>query len=145
MIVRILSSDLPGSRCGPYRDVCVGLQRGREPDQLIPADSASATFTTEVDVIDTAAGYDFRGPHVRGKRGDRFIYITWGERPNADTFVMFRRGKLELRTIDAEVLAAAVEAGILEARVSLTDEHGRPRCASVRPPAIAWRAAPVAI
>ena len=145
MIVRISSTDLPGSRCGPYRNVCVGLQRGREPDQLVAADSASATFMTEVDVIETAAGYDFRGPHVRGKPGGRFIYITWGERPDPATFVMFRRGKLELGAINAQIVADAVEAGTLEARVSLTDEHGRPRCASVRPPAVAWRAAPVAV
>ncbi len=145
MIIRILSTDLPGSRCGPYHDVFVGLQRGREPDQLIAADSASAVFIAEADVIETAAGYDFRGPHVHGKRGDRFIYITWGERPDAETFRMFRRGKLELGSIDGRVLAEALEGGILEARISLTDEHGRPRCASVRPPAVAWQAAAGAI
>ena len=81
---------------------------------------------------------DFRGPAVHGKRGDRFLYLTWGE-PADGAWHMFRRAKLMLDRIDPELVRGA-ESGDrpLVARVHLTDECGGPRCARVDPPAISW-------
>jgi len=31
-----------------------------------------------LDVVDRADRPEFRGPAVQGKRGDRFVYLTWG-------------------------------------------------------------------
>jgi hypothetical protein len=51
---------------------------------------------------------------------------------------MFRRAKLMLDSVSTEVMAAALRAGGLLASLRLTDAHGRPLCAQVRPPLIHW-------
>jgi hypothetical protein len=48
--------------------------------------------------------------------------------------------KLMLDAVSADVLAAAMRVGMLVARLPLTDAHGRPLCAHVRPPLIHWSA-----
>lgn len=54
------------------------------------------------------------------------------------TLRMFRRAKLQLDAVPPEVLDAAVTRGLLVGRLGLTDPHGHPTCASVRPPLIEW-------
>jgi hypothetical protein len=53
---------------------------------------------------------------------------------------MFRRAKLMLDVVPAEVLAAAAREGLLVGRLGLTDAHGNPLCARVEPPHITWTA-----
>ena len=118
---------LPGLTCGSYANVHVGLQVGREPVGLVPADAAAAEWVAE---IRTGDG-DFRGPAVQGKKGDRFVYLTWGT-VAGDSFSMFRRAKLMLADLPADADEVTVE-------VDLTDEHGMPRCARLRPPALQIR------
>ncbi|MFF9915424.1 DUF5990 family protein [Streptomyces sp. NPDC013457] len=77
---------------------------------------------------------DFRGPYVQGRRGARFLYLTWGEVPAGGAFTMFRRAGLLLGDLPAQ----AVERGSAEARLGLTDACGMPLCASVRPPRVRW-------
>ena len=55
-------------------------------------------------------------------------------------FVMFRRAKLHLDAIPAQVLEDAVVGGVLVARLGLTDAKGQPLCAAVRPPLVEWSA-----
>ena len=75
-------------------------------------------------------GVDLRGPAVFGKRGERFLYLTWGDVGTGDSFAMFRRAKLMIGDIEPELLAAAArDGGVLFASLSLTDERGCPRCA----------------
>lgn len=143
--------DLPGidftdpSSGRRYERVHVGLQQKDEAVQLVPADAPRATFVADVEVIEIADGLDFRGAFVHGRRGDRFLYLTWGERAAGDdSFKMFRRAKLLLRDVDEETLTRAGAVGwALEASLGLTDARGGPRCASVRPPDITWTAARV--
>ncbi len=123
--------NLPGRDCGPYRDIHVGTQIRREPAELVPADAASARWDLDIEVVDRDGAPDFRGPAVQGKRGERFVYLTWGELRDG-TFTMFRRAKLML--LDVPDLGGPT----VTARVDLTDEHGMPRCARLRPPALAW-------
>jgi hypothetical protein len=115
---------LPGLTCGSYTNVHVGLQVRREPVGLVPGDAAAAEWVTEIHTDDG----DFRGPAVQGKKGERFIYITWGTVAGG-SFSMFRRAKLMLADLPAGADDAIVE-------VDLTDEHGMPRCARLRPPAL---------
>jgi hypothetical protein len=122
---------LPGRSCGPHEDVHVGVQLRRDPADLVPADAPSARWEVEVDVLDRDGEPDFRGPAVQGRRGERFVYLTWGE-GGAGSFTMFRRAKLMLS--DVPVPAEPV----VTARVDLTDEQGMPRCARLRPPALTW-------
>jgi hypothetical protein len=129
--VRIVieATDLPGPP-----DVRVGVQRKRRPGDVldpVAADAASATWSLECTVRDG----DVSGAYVEGPPGGRFVYLSWlrdGE--------MFRRAKLMLDGVPAEVLAEAEQSGSLVGRLGLTDERGGPLCAAVRPPAIVWSA-----
>ena len=150
MLLRIIGTDLPGRGCGDHTNVHVGIQRKREPDQVVSADDERAVFTTEITVVDRNGTPDFRGPCVQGRPGDRFVYLTWGDvdssgDTNDDTasFAMFRRAKLMLAAVDPETVRSADQPGrALEARLTLTDACGLPRCAALRPPEITWTVAP---
>jgi hypothetical protein len=122
MRLTIRGHHLPGRRCGPYRDVHVGLQVGRDPADLVPGDADRAEWVTDVR---TEAG-DFRGPAVQGRKGARFVYLTWGTYTD-ETFTMFRRAKL--------MLADLPSASEVTVEVDLTDESGMPRCARLAAPA----------
>ena len=119
-------------------NVHVGVQAARKPSQLIRADASEMRWEVEVSVVQTNGSLDFRGPSIQGKRGDRFIYLTWGHVDPDETFEMFRRAKLMLDRVEPELIELAVTTGRLDARVDLTGDDGGPRCARVDPPAIAW-------
>jgi len=141
MRIVIEGHDLPGamfvSEGVLLTNVHVGVQMSNVPDQLVRGDATHARW--EIDVSVVADRSDFRGPAVQGKRGERFVYLTWGDVGDDGSFTMFRRAKLMFADIDAVVLDQAVAGGVLVASISLTDERGCPRCARVRPPAISWR------
>ena len=101
---------------------------------VVAADAASARWETEVAVV----GDDFRGPAVHGRRGERFVYLTWGDLSGGG-FAMFRRAKLML--VAGRPVPGRRGRGRrrpLVADVVLTDEKGGPRCARVDPPAVRW-------
>lgn len=124
--VRLLirGRNLPGRTCGSYANVHVGLQVKDEPSELVPADADKAEWITELRVDDG----DFRGPAVQGKKGARFVYLTWGTVDHSE-FTMFRRAKLMLADLPVGREKVTVD-------VNLTDERGMPRCARLDPPAI---------
>ncbi len=128
MRVRIEGHTLPGRNPGQHRDVKVGIQVRDAPVEVVSADAERATWDVEVRESYVAETRDFHGPAVQGRPGERFIYLTWLEGPDAS---MFRRAKL---MVDGAPRAPAVTA-----RVNLTDECGLPRCARLRPPAVEWR------
>ena len=129
MRIRIEGHHLPGRVTGPHHDVQVGVQVRREAVELVPGDAESASWTVEVTESYGADVRDFHGPAVQGKRGERFVYLTWLEGPDGE---MFRRAKL--------MLSEAPEAEQVVASVHLTDEKGMPRCARRRAPAVEWSA-----
>ncbi len=124
MLLTIHGHDLPGRTCGSHHDIHVGVQVRDEPSELVPGDAASATWTLD---IRTGDG-DFHGPAVHGRRGERFVYLTWGEYTDG-AFAMFRRAKLMLSDLPAGADAVTVD-------VHLTDDQGLPRCARLKPPAL---------
>lgn len=131
MRVVINGRNLPGRECGPYRNVHVGLQIGSRPEGLVPGDAPSARWEADVRVVDLDDERDFRGPAVHGKRGERFLYLTWGEY-DGHQFAMFRRAKL--------MLADVPIADEVSAEVDLTDPRGMPCCARLHDPVIRWTA-----
>lgn len=137
---------MPGRRCAPadaprsYDNVHVGVQRNGEVVDLVPGDADGAVWSLPVTVKDHDQGADFGGPFVHGRRGDRFLYLSWGE-VDGDRFTMFRRAKLHLADAPAEAIAAATQTGVLRCRVGMTDGWGNPRCARVRPPDAVWSGA----
>lgn len=124
---------LPGRRCGSYDDIHVALQVGRAPEGLVPGDAPAAQWVTDVRVVRTEDGSDYRGPAVQGRRGDRFVYLTWGTLSDG-SFEMFRRAKLMLQDLPAPT----PDADEVVADVHLTDDHGMPRCARLREPALSF-------
>lgn len=119
-------------------NVHVGLQMRRDPAQLVRADAPETGWEVDIEVVRKDGVLDFRGPSVQGKRGDRFIYLTWGDVSPDGAFEMFRRAKLMLDRVEPALMESAAETGRLAARVDLTGDDGGPRCARVDPPAIAW-------
>lgn len=123
----------------PIHNVHVGVQVRSSPVDLVRADAPSATWTLEVRVVDDGDALDFGGPAVHGRRGERFVYLTWGDVDDRGGFVMFRRAKLMLDRVDRELVRRALDTSRpLRARVDLTDGYGGPRCARVDLPAVSW-------
>ena len=145
MKLTVIGTNLPGKTfCQPdgstLENVCVGIQEGRDAVGLVPGDADSARWETEIRTVTADDGaVDFRGPAVYGVRGERFVYITWGNLSAGGTFTMFRRAKLMLNRIDPDLVSRALadDSG-LACTVNLTDGRGGPRCARVDPPAISW-------
>lgn len=149
VLIRIEASELPGRERGQapgfpgYRNLHVGVQRRAPRQELLdlhPGDARSAVWKLEVTATPAEGGWDLRGPYVQGRPGGRFVYLSWGTVDDTGVFTMFRRAKLCFDGIAQDVLGAAVKGGSLLARLGLTDAHGHPLCASVRPPGIEWSA-----
>src|SRR5262245_13903164 len=146
MEVRIVGTDLPGRTCADprpggleYRNVHVGVQRRRDVVDLFPADAPRTEWSFPVDTVTNDGALDFRGPFVHGKRGDRFLYLSWGTVDAADHFEMFRRAKLMFDAVPADVLRSAQASGkLLVGTVRMRHDDGMPRCAAVRPPVVEW-------
>lgn len=142
MNVIIRGRMLPGRTCvtsgGTYENVHVGVQKKAEVVELRPADAQSVEWVLPIDVVTTKDGTDFKGPFAQGKKGDRFLYLSWGAVDDKGTFTMFRRAKLVLATIDSAVIEAAVAMGQLVGELVLTLPNGTPVCASIKPPRISW-------
>ena len=124
----------------PIHNVHVGVQVRDVPEGLVRADAPSAEWHVDVKVMSKDGALDFAGPAVHGKRGARFVYLTWGEVDIEGGFTMFRRAKLVLDAIEPALVEAARGGGRpLHADIDLTDDHGCPRCARVGAPALTWR------
>jgi hypothetical protein len=144
MRIVVIGTDLPGRTfcepdSTPLGNVHVGVQIRTEPEQLVRGDAPDACWKLDIRiVVDGDGALDFRGPAVHGTRGERFIYLTWGNVDDTDTFRMFRRAKIMLNRVDPGLMRDASNHGSLTARVRLSDGRGAPRCARVDPPAITW-------
>jgi hypothetical protein len=142
--VRLEGTNLPGRIFCEHQDVHVAVQCRSDPVDAVRGDASEAVFEFDVDILQSDDGWDFRGPYVHGRRNERFLYLTWGDRPPGADFSMFRRAKLHLSCLPPDLISGAAAPGhLLVGRLSLTDGRGGPRCASVRPPAITWSADPV--
>jgi hypothetical protein len=121
----------------------VGVQRRNQRDEvlgLVAGDASSATWLVDCTAVSSSTGIDWRGPYIQGPAGGRFIYLSWGTIDQSHSFTLFRRAKLWLDVIPADVAARALDTGLLVGRLGLTDRKGNPLCASVRPPLIQWSA-----
>jgi hypothetical protein len=139
--LRIVGRRLPGASWSGRHGIHVGVQRGNDVVGLVIGDAADAVFDIDLDVVAGADGRpDFRGPYVHGRRGERFVYLSWGEVDEAGTFAMFRRLKLHLAPlVEQSPEDTLLNAKKIQAVLELTDTRGRPLAASVRPPWVTWR------
>jgi uncharacterized protein DUF5990 len=144
--LRIIGTELPGRTCADPRpgglvheNVHVGLQRRREVVDIIPGDAPTAVWDLSVNPVTSDGTLDFRGPFVQGRRGDRFLYLSWGSVDAHGRFDMFRRAKLMLDAVSPALVQAAGKPGHrLVATLGMTEGDGMPRCAAVRPPVVNW-------
>ena len=148
LTIRLVCTDLPGTRfIDPYAGVPVvhgpvylGIQKGKEVIETIPGDAKKAVFqpTFRVKRLEDGTA-DFLGPFAQGKRGERFVYLSWGVCAREGEFRMFRRAKIQLshltwKSVQAHIAAAQP----IVARLTLTDCKGCPLCATVKEPHIRW-------
>lgn len=137
--LEIHGTSLPGLRFQERQSVRLGIQAGREVLDEVPGDAVEARFSAILRVtrLDDAT-LDFGGPHVFGTRGDRFIYLCWGERIGG-AWDGFRRAKIKLGYVPAEIWDEAMREGrTVVGRLELTDAKGEPKCASLRPDEVSW-------
>jgi hypothetical protein len=144
MRIVIEGHDLPGAEFVsdglPLHNVHVAVQVGKDPVGPVRGDADSARWEVDARPVLSDDRVDLYGAAVHGTRGERFLYLTWGNVGAGGSFTMFRRAKLMIADIEPEMLAAAArDDGVLVASLSLTDERGCPRCARVKPPVIRWR------
>lgn len=120
--------------------VLFGLQSGSVVEDAVPA-CDTTEFQATIDVTQTGnSDVDFSGVHVHGRRGDRFIYLSWGIADQTEPFVMFARAKIKLDSILLDLLDAAIEQDCaLVAHLHATNTRGQPASGTINPPAIDWR------
>jgi Family of unknown function (DUF5990) len=124
---------LDGAACD---NVHVGVQVGRETCDLTPGDAETAVWTISLELIEGDGDVDFRGPAVQGRRGERFVYLTWGNVDEEGMFTMLRRAKLMLADIEPLLHSGSTSDRRIIATIDLTDDCGGPRCARLRSPAL---------
>lgn len=147
---RIVGHKLPGLKFGTSagamidrEPVYLGIQRKDQVIDLVPGDATRAVFNFPVDVVSDSSGdLDFRGPFVHGRRGKRFLYLSWGELDADGSFSMFRRAKLPLWKIESGEIAGSLPSAalpVVEGTLDLTDEKGGPICGTAVAQTISWR------
>jgi Family of unknown function (DUF5990)/Domain of unknown function (DUF5655) len=101
----------------------------------VPGDAPSARWQVPVTVRRDGDGLDFSGPHVRGARGDRNLFLAWGDVRGDGTMRLIRGSKLKLDQADPRTVQDALRPGHrLVARIQLTGTTGEP--------ALTWSAEP---
>lgn len=111
---------LPGERFGEYTQARLGIQIKKDVVQDVSADQESVDFEIPVEVVRKEGGYDFKGPWVQGKPGERFGYLCWGERPNGQ-WQGIGRAKVALSTLDEGLVEEGLRTGKLRVDVECTD------------------------
>ena len=141
--VRVVGTDLPGIKFPMAGPICepvhVGIQRGQEVIDDVPADRARVTFDAEFEIGTQPEGtVNFLGPFAQGTRHDRFFYLAWGVKAFGG-FHMFRRLKIRLGHLSRAKVDAAIKSGKpLTVHLKLTDAKGGPLCATPPPTHIKW-------
>jgi hypothetical protein len=151
LCVTVLCKELPGRRFHDVQDrgqpvrepVYLGIQRGKEVVETVPADRRHATFAAEFRLGRNRDGSpNFLGPYAQGTAADRFFYLSWGTMRRSGTFEMFRRLKIRLGHLSWRKIRPAVARQMpIRVELRLTDAKGGPLCAT--PPAthVKWSVA----
>ncbi len=145
-MVRIVGEDLAdidfGERsAGEGRSrLFLGIQKGQEAVDTVPATVGSATFTAHFSVSPLPdGGTNFLGPYAHGSRTARFCYLCWLAEDEDGKKSMFSRIKLHLSPLRWARVEAAARAGTpLVMRLSLLGKKGGPVFASIPNDAIHW-------
>ena len=145
--LKVICSQLPGLRFeDPYKHeprvkepVYLGIQRGTEVIEQVPADRCQVVFHPEFRIGTKPDGSpNFLGPYAQGRPRDRFFYLSWGVK-RSDRFNMFRRLKIRLTHLMWPEIEQALELDeLIVVRLKLTDDLGGPACGTPDESRITW-------
>jgi len=137
--IELECTDLPAETPPGLAELRLGVQIGQEVEQdaVCPAQQIIFRFAVQVD-FDPGGAPNFSGKAVHGPRGERFLYLCWGERADGK-WHGDRRAKLPLKPVTRGMVEAALQTGLpLRARIRLTDAKGRPAAATLKPEVYEW-------
>lgn len=131
---------MPSEWCAANGVAQIGISRLKDVLDVVSTQASGASFRLTVDAIEKPAGWDFRGPYVYGKLGERFLYVCWG-RQTVHGWMSENGGrtKLQLGFISQDQLDAALAGRVLVADLTLSNDRGKPALATVRAPTLVWR------
>lgn len=115
--------------------VWAGLQGAKDaPLQVRRGEGGDYRFELDVRCDLSGERPSFLGPHTRGAREDRFVYVAWGRQVGQPDTETNRRAKVRLNTIDVATARSAMEAcKPLTLEMAGTAKDGGPTCATFRP------------
>lgn len=138
--MELVCVDMPGAVFEQRTRVRLGVQKGRQVVDDLPADVEPAVFRFPVQVKGDPADNDpdFGGAYVQGRPRARFVYLCWGERVGG-AWEGFRRAKLPLRALGWQMIDRAVQtASPLRATIRMHDGRGGPAAASLKVEQVEW-------
>jgi hypothetical protein len=119
--IEVTCHHLPGIRftdshspeCQTAEPVYLGIQKGNEVIEAVPADRKKVVFRPTFRVSKQPDGSpNFLGPFAKGTPQERFFYLSWGVMGKKDEFAMFRRAKIHLNHLTWAQVSAAICASI---------------------------------
>jgi hypothetical protein len=133
--------DPNGDQAIAYEPVYLGIQRGNEVIEAVPANRQRVIFEPRFRVAPLTGGKtNFLGPFAKGTPQERFFYLSWVVKNEDGTLTMFRRAKIHLSHLSWSQIEAAVDSGKpLSVTLSLTGKRGDPRCGSIRGEGVHWQ------
>ena len=123
-----------------YDPVHLGIQRGQEVIEAVPANQKRVVFEPSFRVAPLADGKtNFLGPFAEGTPQERFFYLSWVVKGANGQLTMFRRAKIHLSHLMWSQVEEAHHSGKpLSITLSMTDKRGGPRCGSIRCDGVRW-------
>lgn len=145
--IKVICERLPGTDFpdltggGEFKPVHLGIQRGSEVVEAVPANRKRVVFEPIFRVAPLPNGNtNFLGPYAKGTPTERFFYLSWVVKDEKGKLTMFRRAKIHLSHISwAQVEKAIHSNKALTVTLSLTDNQGSPRCGSIRGDGLHWQ------
>ena len=135
--MRIVGRRLPGSSWSGRHGIHVGVQRGTEVVGLVTGDAADAVFDIDLEVVADGNGEpDFRGPYVHGRRGERFVYLSWGEVDDDGTFCHVPPAEAAPRSAVGAVLGGECARGEEDSGGAGAHRHPGPTARGIRAPTV---------
>lgn len=127
--VQIVCTELPDANWGGHAGICIGIQKGKEVEQIVqlPANSVMLKAELRVGNDESEPAPNFLGPYAQGPKGGRFVFVCWGTMAFG-RFMGFRRAKLPL----SGLTWASIASGEVNATLRCTDAKGGPVCATVK-------------
>ncbi len=140
--IEVICRNLPGScfvdpyntAAGKHEPVYLGIQKGNEVIEAVPADRKKVTFRPVFRITRQPGGSpNFLGPFAKGTPQERFFYLSWGVMGPNGEFAMFRRAKIHLNHLTWDHLQAALDKNRpLKVVIDMTGKKGDPICGSIK-------------